>query len=139
MLEYVENTLPPTIEEYEEEVDKRLAIERALQLAIEICIDVSNQIVKESRLGISGNDEGTLKKLRIAKIISPKLFTQLNEMKKFRNVLVHHYTEIDDQKVFHHATHDLDDFRLFQKEILTYLKRPKTPPRTNKLKNKPKK
>ena len=117
--------VPHTYGEYEKDIKSRRFVERTLQIAVEACFDISHQLVKEKHLGIFSNDENMIQKLVTAKIISVDLAHKLKEMKKFRNVLVHRYVEIENEKVFHHATHNITDLEQFQTEILAYLKKDK--------------
>ena len=117
--------VPLTFHEYDDDVKSRRFIERTLQIAIESCFDIFHQIVKDKNIGICSNDENMIQKLVTAKIISVDLGNKLKEMKKFRNVLVHRYVEIENEKVFYHATHNITDLEQFQTEVLAYLKKDK--------------
>ena len=66
---------------------------------IEICIDISQLLVKELKLGLPTEEESVFEKLEQSKVISPALKRKLIEMKKFRNVLIHKYTGIIDRLV----------------------------------------
>ena len=46
----------------------------------------------------------------------------LQEMKGFRNALIHEYAKVDDEIVFETATTKLEDFLRFKKEILKAFK-----------------
>ncbi len=46
----------------------------------------------------------------------------LTDMKGFRNILVHRYGEIDDEKVFEILSERLADFEKFKEQILKFLK-----------------
>lgn len=56
------------------------------------------------------------------KIIDKELSDKLRQMAKFRNILVHRYWEIDDQKILDYARNNLQDFDHFLKAIAGYLK-----------------
>ena len=47
----------------------------------------------------------------------------VNKMKKFRNVLIHKYVELDDLLVYQHATQETVDFVKLKKEVLLFLKK----------------
>lgn len=99
--------------------------ERTLQTMIEICIDVANFIIKEKRLGLPAEEESAFEQLYEAKIISEEMTKTLKNMKKFRNILVHHYVEIKDNLVYQYATQRRSDFLDFKQEILSFLKEQK--------------
>ena len=134
-LEEIEERMPQDYTEYEDDLEKRRFIERTLQISIEACIDICHHLIKEKRLGFITNEDNMFEKLATAKIISKELRDKLKDMKGFRNVLVHRYVELDDEKAYHHATHDREDFDQFRREIRTYL----TSTKNASKKNKPKK
>jgi uncharacterized protein YutE (UPF0331/DUF86 family) len=56
-------------------------------------------------------------------IISEKMARKLEEIVKFRNILVHEYREIDERKVYKNLFSKTRDFEKFKKEILKWIKR----------------
>ena len=122
-LRELENHLPKSFSQYEKNLEKKRFCERTLQLMIEICIDISQLLVKELKLGLPTEEESVFEKLEQSKVISPALKRKLIEMKKFRNVLIHKYTDIIDRLVYGHATKEKNDFINFKKEIIAYLKK----------------
>ena len=42
-------------------------------------------------------------------------------MARFRNILVHRYWQINDQKILDYAQNNIGDFSLFLKSIIKYL------------------
>ena len=104
-------------------IEKKRFCERTLQLAIEICLDVSQLLVKELKLGLPTKEENVFDKLKDAKIISSRMHSLLKGMKRFRNVLIHKYVEINDPIVYANATKHLKDFNDFGKKILRFMKK----------------
>ena len=114
--------VPDTFDAYSKNLEKRRFCERTLQLAIETCIDISQLLVKELKLGLPTNEASLFEELEKNKLISKKMCAKLKEMKRFRNVLIHKYVEIDNHIVFINATKNLTDFVMFKKEIVKILK-----------------
>jgi uncharacterized protein YutE (UPF0331/DUF86 family) len=56
-------------------------------------------------------------------IISEKMARKLEEIVKFRNILVHEYGEIDERKVYKNLFSKTRDLEEFKKEILKWIKR----------------
>jgi uncharacterized protein YutE (UPF0331/DUF86 family) len=56
-------------------------------------------------------------------IISEKMARKLEEIVKFRNILVHEYGEIDEKKVYENLFSKTRDFEEFKKEILKWIKK----------------
>ena len=105
-----------------QEVEKRRACERLLQVSIEAVIDVCHLLVMGLRLGIPAEEDDLFEKLQAAGVISPKTRETLKEMKGFRNILVHEYARIDDRLVYEVARSRPGDFERFKEEILRHLK-----------------
>ncbi len=121
-LKELKEHLPKNLKDYQKNVEKRRFCERTLQLLIEICIDISQLIVKYEKLGLPDEEEGLFSKLEKKQIISEEMSLKLIEMKKFRNVLIHHYVQIDDSLVYENAKTNQRNFIEFKKEILSFLK-----------------
>ncbi len=115
--------VPPTFEAYQG-VEKRRACERLLQLAIEAMTDICGILVAGSRLGLPAEALDMFEKLREAAVITPETVTTLRRMRGFRNILVHEYTQVDDQIVYHIASERLGDFEVFIREVLEHLADP---------------
>lgn len=113
--------LPPDFSKYTNLQNKRF-IERTLQLAIEVCIDISKHLLKGLRLGLPAEEESVFEGLKKANIITPKMHSTLREMKKFRNILIRRYAEIDDLLVYKNAKRN-QDFIQFKTEIISFLKK----------------
>ena len=120
-LEELDEIKPLEFEDYENSILNKRSIERILQISIEVVLDICNLLVSDLNLGIPADEDSVFDKLRKKKIISKKLYDILIEMKGFRNVLVHKYGAIEDEKVFEVLTDKLDDFQIFKEEILKFV------------------
>ncbi|MEK6854892.1 MAG: DUF86 domain-containing protein [Nanoarchaeota archaeon] len=121
-LEELEQIKPADFDEYKNSIEKKRAVERLLQIAIETVIDISNIIVSGLKLGIPYDEDSLLDKLEEKNVISKEIKNIMKEMKGFRNVLVHKYAEVKDEIVFENLN-KLDDFDKFKEEILSFLKK----------------
>lgn len=97
---------------YLADADERLRAERALQLAIQVCLDVAAHLVAE--LGLRPPDEyrQTFVRLGEAGVLEPELAQRLADAAGLRNLLVHGYADLDDAAVFA-ALGGLGDLRAF--------------------------
>ena len=120
-LEELDEIKPLEFEDYEGSILNKRSIERILQISIEVVLDICNLLVSDLNLGIPADEDSVFDKLRKKKIISKKLYDILIEMKGSRNVLVHKYGAIEDEKVFEVLTDKLDDFQIFKEEILKFV------------------
>ena len=112
---------PKSFTEYQQ-VEKKRACERLLQISIEVVIDICNQFVSGLRLGLPAEEEDLFRKLVEAHTITKEMGEKLREMRGFRNILVHEYTQVDDRLVYEAVKTKLEDFALFRRDILVYLK-----------------
>ena len=119
-LSELKQILPRNFEEYQQ-VEKKRACERLLQISIEVVIDVCNLLVSGLRLGLPAEEDDLFVKLVKAGVFSKKMGERLRQMKGFRNILVHEYADVDDMLVYNVLTTELGDFRLFKKEVLEFV------------------
>jgi len=112
---------PQSFEEYQE-VEKKRACERLLQVSIETVIDICSLFVSGLRLGLPAEEEDLFKKLVDIHIISEEMGEKLREMRGFRNILVHEYAHVDDRLVYEAVKAKLGDFNSFKREALKFLR-----------------
>jgi len=97
-------------------------IERTLQIMIETCADIANHIVSDRGMRSPTSYADTFKVLFENNIIDYELFTIMEKMAKFRNVVVHQYQEVDAEIVILIMKKHLGDFERFKEAVLSYLK-----------------
>ncbi|MEN4017843.1 MAG: DUF86 domain-containing protein [Methanobacterium sp.] len=119
-LKELQEIIPDSFESYKASIEKKRAIERLLQITIEAVMDICAMLVKELRLGLPSVEEDFLEKLK-ENVLDPSLVEKLKEMKGFRNILVHGYSKIEDDKVFEILSKKLEDFQDFKMEVLEFL------------------
>jgi len=107
--------------EYLVDSDQQDIVERNLQLAIQVCIDVAGYIIAYKGLRSADKLENVFEVLGEVGIISPSLASRMVGMVRFRNILVHNYLDIDSTIVHEHLTHQLDDFEAFARAILEFV------------------
>jgi uncharacterized protein YutE (UPF0331/DUF86 family) len=96
---------------YQANFRSRLAAAHALQLAIQICLDVGAHLIAEEGLGMPDDYRGVFGSLKSAGL-EPHLADHLSAAAGMRNVLVHGYLKVDDKAVWD-ALSRLDDLREF--------------------------
>jgi uncharacterized protein YutE (UPF0331/DUF86 family) len=99
-------------ERYLADEDLRLRAERALQLALQICLDVATHLGTEMALAAPRTYREVFAGLAQAGILDRALAARLQEAAGLRNLLVHGYAELDDRRIFA-ALGRLDDLRAF--------------------------
>ncbi len=127
MTRYVEELkeMLPEEEEYFQNLIKRRACEKTIEVAIESLIDVSAMIVSAQRFGLPANEESIMDMLVEKNVLGKELGERLKDMKGFRNILIHRYAHVDDAIVYQNLTDYLDDFYKFREAIESYLEKQK--------------
>jgi len=89
------------------------ALERVLQLATQSVIDLADAFIAFKKYRMPTSLAETFEILKDEEVINRELCKKLVSMAKFRNVLVHLYTEIDHEKVYQilmHGPRDIEKF-----------------------------
>ena len=95
--------------------------ERYLQLSCQVIIDTLNLVVIEEGMEKPEAGKEVFSILYQKKIISEDLYSRLEGLIGFRNILVHEYGKVDREKVYRFLMDRLVDFEIFKKEILRFL------------------
>jgi uncharacterized protein YutE (UPF0331/DUF86 family) len=104
-----------TYKEFEDSWGMRSMTERALQVAVEILIDISERIIALENAGPASTASECIEKLVALNVLESK--EPFVDMFKFRNVIVHQYEEVDPAILFNLAKNKLGDFRKFMNAI----------------------
>ncbi len=97
---------------YDASFRDRLAAQHAIQLAIQICVDIGAHLIAELALRMPDDYRGVFAALQEPLGLAPKLVEGLSAAAGMRNVLVHVYLDVDDDRVWDALGH-LDDLREF--------------------------
>ncbi len=97
-------------------------IYKKTEFAIECIIDICNIINSDLELGMPESEESIIRNLERKNIFQKDILHLIIQMKKFRNVLIHKYGDIDDEKAFDDIKQGLKDFKLIINEIEKFLK-----------------
>jgi len=116
---------------YQDNKMLRRAVERSLQVAVEICLDIGRRLIALDGFRYPGDNQDVFRVLYEEKIVSVQLLSALLEMARFRNLIVHNYARIDDVRVYGILKRHLGDFDAFARAIVDYLQ-PQTRPDNRK-------
>lgn len=97
---------------YDASFRDQLAAQHAIQLAIQICVDIGAHLISELGMRMPDDYKGVFVALSDPLALDPELVSGLGEAAGMRNVLVHVYLEVDDDEVWKALGH-LDDLREF--------------------------
>lgn len=107
-----------TREKYAGDWKTQRIVERTLQIIIEVCVDIANHIISDRRYRVPTSYADTFKVLGEEGVLDPKLSTVMERMSRFRNILVHHYSRVDESTVVDILHSHLDDFQKYRDAIL---------------------
>jgi len=99
-----------TYEEYKGNKVLRGYVERALQVCVQICLDIGAHLIAESGFRHPEDNKDIFVVLAEEGIVPQKFLPDLLNMAGFRNLIVHDYARIDDAAVFGILRRHLDDF-----------------------------
>ncbi|MFQ5917874.1 MAG: DUF86 domain-containing protein [Candidatus Binatia bacterium] len=119
-LKELHQTVPASFQEYQN-IEKRRACERLLQISVECVIDICHLFVSGLRLGLPAEEDDLFEKLEQGGVLSSQMKATLKEMKGCRNILMHEYSRVDDRIVYETVKSKLGDFGTFKKEVLRVL------------------
>lgn len=111
-----------TVAEYSDDWKIQRIIERTLQMMIETCVDIAGHIIADKGYRTPTSYSDSFRVLQEEKVLSDKLFSALEKMAKFRNIVVHHYDKVDAEIVIGILKRDLKDFKGYRDAIVNFLK-----------------
>ena len=103
------------------EQEKRLAVERLLELSIQSVIDCSRLLVALEEWRRIRDERDAFLILAEKGILREELADHLLQAKGFRNVLVHEYVEIDPELLWFHLREDVGDLWECMRSMAKYL------------------
>jgi uncharacterized protein YutE (UPF0331/DUF86 family) len=110
-----------TTDRYRDDWRTQRAVERTLQLAIEVCADVANHVIADRRLRTPATYAEIFEVLVEAKLLDAALLPVFVAMSRFRNLLVHDYARVDPERVLRILREHLDDFTRFRTAAIQWL------------------
>jgi uncharacterized protein YutE (UPF0331/DUF86 family) len=89
-------------------------------IAIECCIDVANHVIASENYRFPRDHADSFVVLGEHGVLDPMFAEQLGAMARFRNRLVHLYSEIDDRRVSEYLRESLADLERFAETVAAY-------------------
>ena len=107
-----------TVDAYRGDWRTQRIVERTLQLAIEVCLDVANHLIADRRLPVASTYAEAFQVLSDQGILEAPVRDAMIGMAGFRNVLVHEYARINPGVVVDILQKQLSDFQRFRDAVL---------------------
>jgi uncharacterized protein YutE (UPF0331/DUF86 family) len=99
--------------------------ERFFHLAIESCLNIGNRLIALYQFSKPVDTPDTyadiFKEMHRLGVVDADFLQRLVQMAKFRNRLVHLYWELDRDTIYGFLQSNLDDFKLFQQNVIDFL------------------
>ena len=112
-----------SVEQYTNDWKLQRIIERTLQMMIETCVDIAGHIISDSKFRIPDSYADSFRVLFENKIIATDLCKTMEQISKFRNVIVHHYDRVDAEIVVGILRKRINDFNKFKDAVVNWLKK----------------
>ncbi len=109
------------IEQLAHDWSTKRAVERSLQILVEIVIDICQRLI-----ALSGQSPGTTGRDAIERTIHMGVISNDDhwfKMAQFRSFIVHRYEPVDNAILVDMANRHLSDFAQFRNEVLAYVRR----------------
>ncbi len=111
-----------TFIEYKKDYVKRHAVEKLIELIVELASDINRNVIEAQKGSPASNYYNTFTQLGELNVLPEALSLRLASTTGLRNRLVHRYEEIDHKIVYHSAVRLLPDYLQYFKLIEKYLK-----------------
>jgi uncharacterized protein YutE (UPF0331/DUF86 family) len=102
------------LQEFQADFTAQLAVERALQAAVECCIDVASHLVSVYSLGSPQQQRDLFDFLAQAGYLKPDFASAMGDMVALRNRIVHLYWDVDVERLWGYLQEDIVLFRRFR-------------------------
>jgi uncharacterized protein YutE (UPF0331/DUF86 family) len=112
-----------SFEEYLADFYLKTSTERLIQMIVECAADINSHVVLES--GERPPEDYSSSFVRAAEVglITPELANRLKGSGGMRNIIVHDYMEIDDQKIYEVIPKAITDFKEYIRQVDQFLDR----------------
>jgi len=111
-----------TVKKYSRDWKIQRIVERTIQMMIELCVDIANHIIADKKYRVPTSYSDTFQVLEEEGLISKKQYKTMKNMAQFRNIIVHHYDNIDEAIVVNILRQNLKDFLEYSDSVLKIIK-----------------
>lgn len=120
-LNYLEEYESVPLEDYRRSLELQLAVERLIQLIVQVGIDINFYILKGLNAEQPKYSTDAVLKIAELGVVNQILATRLSESVKLRNLLVHLYENINPDIVHASIQDVLRDYPQYQQSLIQYL------------------
>ena len=110
-------------EEFFSSSEKLHVAERLVQLIVDGMIDINQHFIRELKLELSDDLQGTFAALGENKIIPQEFAEKIAPVVGVRNILVHQYEKLDKEVFVKNLRKHFSDFEKYRQYIVAYLEK----------------
>ena len=119
----VETKIPKEVTTLATDIDLQDIVSLNLSRAVQICVDIGAHLIAGMDVAAPDTMGQTFDLLAQQGVLSSSLATRLKKAVGFRNIAVHQYVDIDWEIVYLIITNNLDDFKIFSKEVICWMEK----------------
>ena len=112
-----------SVDDYKSDWKSQRIIERTLQMMIETCVDIAGHIISDKKYRIPESYADAFIVLRENGIFDANICRTMEQIAKFRNVIVHHYDRVDAEIVVGILRKRINDFNSYKDAVINFLKK----------------
>ncbi len=109
----IHSKMPLTQDDLQTDYDLQDIVSVNLERAVQMCVDIAAHVISETEAAPPDTMAESFSRLAALELLTPKLAERMRKAVGLRNILVHHYTDIDWTIIYEVVTHHLNDFVLF--------------------------
>ena len=122
-LEKLNPILEKSFKEYKSDFYLKSSAERLIQLIVECASDINNHVVIETKNRPPEDYSISFLKAAEVNLISQELAERIKGSAGMRNILVHEYMEIDDEKVYKALPLATKDYKEYIKQVAEFIEK----------------
>ena len=116
-LEELEAIKPAEFNSYMQNLTTRYAVERLIQLIVDLALDVNNIILSQKGKPAASDYFSSFMDLADCRVLSPEFAAQIAPSTGLRNRLVHEYEEVDNEIVYKSIDKTIEMYNSYITEI----------------------
>lgn len=113
----IHSKMPLTQDDLQTDYDLQDIVSVNLERAVQMCVDIAAHVISETEASPPSTMAESFSRLADLELLTPQLAERMRKAVGLRNILVHHYTDIDWAIIYEVVTHHLRDFVLFAQVI----------------------
>ncbi|ETW98768.1 MAG: hypothetical protein ETSY1_17450 [Candidatus Entotheonella factor] len=113
----IRSKMPLTQNDLHTDYDLQDIVSVNLERAVQMCVDIAAHVISETEALAPDTMAESFSRLADLELLTAQLAERMRKAVGLRNILVHHYTDIDWKIIYEVVTHHLNDFVEFAQVI----------------------